>query len=224
MTQAVTSCHHPRSNTSAPHSFQRGEAKLDNRPGRIMRHQPMLGSGTSDAQRSPAVCGAPVEARNDPCEEINNIPAILVVVAALLAAQGFDEHARTLTPHVGQYDQMVLPSDVVAEAGPLQRLGRRSTTPPALLREVIDLLGGTAGSKSTAHQREQRPLPEALSDREMRVLRYLPTHLSASEIANELYISLNTAKTHLRHIYTKLGVNSRKDAVEQARLLRLLAP
>jgi LuxR family transcriptional regulator, maltose regulon positive regulatory protein len=58
----------------------------------------------------------------------------------------------------------------------------------------------------------------------MRVLRNLPTHLSASEIANELYISLNTAKTHLRHIYTKLGVNSRKDAVEQARLLRLLAP
>jgi LuxR family maltose regulon positive regulatory protein len=67
-------------------------------------------------------------------------------------------------------------------------------------------------------------LPEALSDREMRILRYLPTHLSASEIAKELYISLNTAKTHLRHIYTKLGVNSRKDAVEQARLLRLLTP
>jgi LuxR family maltose regulon positive regulatory protein len=104
------------------------------------------------------------------------------------------------------------------------RLAGDRTTPGALLSDVIDLLGGTAGSRPTAHQREHNPLPEALSDREMRVLRYLPTHLSASEIANELYISLNTAKTHLRHIYTKLGVNSRKDAVEQARLLQLLAP
>jgi DNA-binding CsgD family transcriptional regulator len=225
MTQAVTSCHHPRNNTSAPHSYHRGVAKLDNRSGRIMRHQPSLGSGTSDAPRAPAGRGAAtMEARNDPREEINNIPAILVVMTALLAAQELDDPVRTLTPHVGQYDQMVLPSNVVAEAGPLLRLGRRSTTPAALLRDAIDLLGGATGSRSTAQQREHNPLPEALSDREMRVLRYLPTHLSASEIANELYISLNTAKTHLRHIYTKLGVNSRKDAVEQARLLRLLAP
>jgi LuxR family maltose regulon positive regulatory protein len=71
---------------------------------------------------------------------------------------------------------------------------------------------------------EHYPLPEALSQREMQILRYLPTHLSASEIANELYISLNTAKTHVRHIYAKLGVNSRKEAVERARLVRLLAP
>ena len=71
---------------------------------------------------------------------------------------------------------------------------------------------------------ERNQLPEALSDREMQILRYLPTHLSASDIANELFISLNTAKTHVRHIYTKLGVNSRKDAVERARLVRLLAP
>jgi ATP/maltotriose-dependent transcriptional regulator MalT len=85
-------------------------------------------------------------------------------------------------------------------------------------------LGRITGSGSTAGRGHHNPLPEALSDREMQVLRYLPTHLSTSDIASELYISLNTAKTHLRHIYTKLGVNSRKDAVEQARLARLLAP
>jgi DNA-binding CsgD family transcriptional regulator len=100
----------------------------------------------------------------------------------------------------------------------------RDLTPEALVSDVVDLLGGTAAGPSRSRRREHNPLPEALSDRELRILRYLPTHLSAPEIANELYISLNTAKTHLRHIYTKLGVNSRKDAVEQARLLRLLAP
>jgi LuxR family maltose regulon positive regulatory protein len=86
------------------------------------------------------------------------------------------------------------------------------------------LLGGVAGDPSTPAREEHDQLPEALSDREMQILRYLPTHLSASDIANELFISLNTAKTHVRHIYTKLGVNSRKDAVERARLVRLLAP
>ena len=39
----------------------------------------------------------------------------------------------------------------------------------------------------------------------MRVLRYLPTNLSAPEIAGELYLSLNTIRTHMRHLYAKLG-------------------
>jgi LuxR family maltose regulon positive regulatory protein len=67
-------------------------------------------------------------------------------------------------------------------------------------------------------------LRDTLSDRETRILRFLPTHLSAPEIANELYVSVNTVKTHLRHVYAKLGVNSRKQAIEQARVLGLLAP
>jgi LuxR family transcriptional regulator, maltose regulon positive regulatory protein len=56
------------------------------------------------------------------------------------------------------------------------------------------------------------------------VLRYLPTHLSAREIAGELSVSTSTVKTHMRNLYTKLGVHSRAQAVESARSLRLLAP
>jgi LuxR family maltose regulon positive regulatory protein len=63
---------------------------------------------------------------------------------------------------------------------------------------------------------------DALSDREKRVLRFLPTHLSTPEIANELYLSVNTVKTHIHHVYVKLGVNSRNDAVQRARHLGLL--
>jgi DNA-binding CsgD family transcriptional regulator len=65
---------------------------------------------------------------------------------------------------------------------------------------------------------------DALTNGETRVLHYLPTNLSAREIADELYLSVNTVKTHQRHLYQKLGARSRTQAVEQARALGLLAP
>jgi LuxR family maltose regulon positive regulatory protein len=54
-------------------------------------------------------------------------------------------------------------------------------------------------------------------------LRYLPTHLTVHEIANELFLSVNTVGTHKRHLFAKLGVHSRHEAVERARSLGLLA-
>ena len=66
-------------------------------------------------------------------------------------------------------------------------------------------------------------LREPLSQAEARVLRYLPTKLSAPEIAYQVYLSVNTVKTHMRHLYDKLGVHRRHEAVEQARALGLLA-
>jgi LuxR family maltose regulon positive regulatory protein len=65
-------------------------------------------------------------------------------------------------------------------------------------------------------------LLEPLSDREQAVLRYLPTLMSNTEIAGELFVSGNTVKTHLKSIYRKLGVARRRDAVERARTLDLL--
>ena len=65
-------------------------------------------------------------------------------------------------------------------------------------------------------------LIEALSQRERAVLRYLPTMLTFVEIGSELYISVNTTKSHVRNIYRKLGVVGRRDAVRRARQLQLL--
>jgi LuxR family transcriptional regulator, maltose regulon positive regulatory protein len=67
-------------------------------------------------------------------------------------------------------------------------------------------------------------LHDDLSQSELRVLRYLPSNLSAPEIADELSISTSTVKTHLRHIYDKLDVHRRTEAVERARQLGLLGP
>jgi LuxR family maltose regulon positive regulatory protein len=54
-------------------------------------------------------------------------------------------------------------------------------------------------------------------------LRFLPTNLSAPEIAGQLSVSVNTVRTHMRHLYEKLDAHSRTEAVEQARTLGLLA-
>jgi LuxR family maltose regulon positive regulatory protein len=67
-----------------------------------------------------------------------------------------------------------------------------------------------------------RELLDPLSDREAIVLGYLPTMLSNQEIAGELFVSVNTVKTHLKSIYRKLGVSSRREAVCLARELRLV--
>ena len=63
---------------------------------------------------------------------------------------------------------------------------------------------------------------EQLSDRELEVLHLIADGLSRQEISEELVLSLNTVKTHVRNIYGKLGVNNQMQAVGKARALGLL--
>jgi LuxR family maltose regulon positive regulatory protein len=103
----------------------------------------------------------------------------------------------------------------------LDRHRRHGTAHASLITEILNVLAGQKpGSPSAGPQRLREPLSHA----EARVLRYLPTKLSAPEIADELYLSVNTVKTHMRHLYDKLGAHRRHEAVEQARALGLLAP
>ena len=60
---------------------------------------------------------------------------------------------------------------------------------------------------------DHRPAHEPLTDRELTVLAMLPTLMSNAEIADELYVSVNTVKAHLKSLYRKLGVSSRREAV-----------
>jgi LuxR family transcriptional regulator, maltose regulon positive regulatory protein len=63
---------------------------------------------------------------------------------------------------------------------------------------------------------------EPLTERELEVLRHVSGMLSSAEVASEMYISINTVKTHLRNIYRKLAATHRGDAVRRARQLELI--
>ena len=95
-------------------------------------------------------------------------------------------------------------------------LERHLTLPTAWGRLAAELLASLAGADPAA------ALAEPLSDRERDVLRLLPTLLRTPDIAGELFVSVNTVKTHVKSIYRKLDVSSRRDAVARGRELRLI--
>jgi LuxR family maltose regulon positive regulatory protein len=68
----------------------------------------------------------------------------------------------------------------------------------------------------------QTAVVEPLTKMEIRVLTRLADHLSYREIASDLYVSVNTVKTHISHVYYKLGVSSRSSAISRAATLGLL--
>jgi len=104
--------------------------------------------------------------------------------------------------------------------GLLQRHARQRTAHAALIADILSLLAGRRPAPPPAGP----PPLEPLSGSELRVLRYLPTNLSGPEIAGELYVSHNTVRTHITHLYGKLGTHTRAEAVARARALGLLAP
>ena len=67
-----------------------------------------------------------------------------------------------------------------------------------------------------------QPLVDSLSERELDVLRLLDSDLAGPAIARELSVSVNTVRTHTRHIYAKLGATTRREAVREAARLGLL--
>jgi LuxR family maltose regulon positive regulatory protein len=83
--------------------------------------------------------------------------------------------------------------------------------------ELLRNLDGADGSRVLPAE-----LMEPLSAREGEVLRFLPTMMSNADIASELFVSVNTVKTHVKSIYRKLDVTRRQDAVRRARQLQLL--
>lgn len=103
----------------------------------------------------------------------------------------------------------------------IERHARHRTSHASLIVEILGLLDGRKPEPAPGAPTHLR---EPLTDSETRVLRYLPTNLPGPEIAGELSLSVNTVRTHMRHLYEKLGAHSRVEAVEQARALGLLAP
>ena len=115
----------------------------------------------------------------------------------------------------------------VDEGGAMADLLREAAAQGIALEYVNKLLAafevaehGALGQPGPPPQ--ARASTETLSERELEVLRLLNTSLSSTEMADELVVSVNTVRTHVRSIYSKLGVHSRYKAVARARELNLI--
>ena len=171
--------------------------------------------------------------RGDPLSALRRVEPLLVPAAAvhptlrlhsrLIAALASQATGRP-TVASDHLERALELASVEACRQPFARAGlalqplleRHLTLPTAWGPLASELLGSIPGAGAAA------TLTEPLSDREREVLRLLPTLLRTPEIAGELFVSINTVKTHVKSIYRKLGVSSRRDAVARGRELRLI--
>jgi LuxR family maltose regulon positive regulatory protein len=153
---------------------------------------------------------------------------LVLIRSLLLAARAhylLDEESeaqRSVERALGlaEADELIVPFLWVDSAELLERHPRHQTSHAAFLAAIMDLLSGRSFDRGVS---SPPSADVALSDTELRVLRFLPTNLTAAEIASEIYVSVNTVKTHMRNIYTKLDAHSRGEAVEYARASGLLS-
>jgi LuxR family transcriptional regulator, maltose regulon positive regulatory protein len=167
---------------------------------------------------------APISAGDSPIDNARwEIQALLLKASAedALGDTGASSRALERALEVAEPEGLLLPFLLHPMADLLERHSRLRSTHASLISEILNLLSGRTPS---ARVEDAEPLQEPLSESELRVLRYLPTNLRAPEIAAELFVSLNTIRTHMRNVYAKLGVHSRADAVKRARELGLLSP
>jgi LuxR family transcriptional regulator, maltose regulon positive regulatory protein len=167
---------------------------------------------------------APIVAGAAPIREARwEIQALLLEARAddALGDAGASSRALERALELAEPDGLLLPFLLHPVPELLERHRRLRTSHAGLISEILGLLSGHAPAPRSG---DAEPLQEALSESELRVLRYLPTNLTSPEIAAELFVSLNTIRTHLRNVYAKLGVHSRADAVKRARELGLLSP
>lgn len=157
------------------------------------------------------------------------IPDVWMVEAFLLEAIARDalgaadsaEHALERALDLAEPDGLLLPFLRHSVARLLELHCRHRTTHASLIAQILSVASGTKPASALG---QPHLLHEPLTESELRVLRYLPTNLSRPEIAAELFLSVHTVKTHIQHLYAKVGAHSRAEAVERARFLGLLAP
>jgi LuxR family maltose regulon positive regulatory protein len=109
----------------------------------------------------------------------------------------------------------------IEEGESMARLLRRALTEGTELEYASRLLAAFDESPQAASPAAQA-LVEPLTERELEVLRLIAGGLSNREIARELVVAVSTVKTHINHIYGKLDVKNRTQAVARARTLGLL--
>ncbi|MFF9405477.1 LuxR C-terminal-related transcriptional regulator [Streptomyces anandii] len=151
-------------------------------------------------------------------------------LATQAVAEARRERLRRPVLEAGPWLRRLLGADPLAGTyGAYGAYGHRSAAPraPGATHQpaTTHLPLGTRQPAATRPPVAEQPAPlvvEELSGREQDVLQRLAQMMSTEEIAADLFVSVNTVKTHLKSVYRKLGVNRRGEAVRRARDLGLL--
>lgn len=154
----------------------------------------------------------------EPADALARVEAALVLLDVARRRRTRTEEHLLLALRLAAPDQLVRPFLTTADPATAD-LVRRLVAPrhDALARLVRERLGPAAPGAP-----EAAPLLEPLTERELAILAMLPTMGSNTEIGADLFVSVNTVKAHLKALYRKLGVGSRRDAVRRGRELGLL--
>jgi LuxR family maltose regulon positive regulatory protein len=154
--------------------------------------------------------------------------AALTFLADALARAQPEGYVRTFVdkgpPMAALLHRVASPGTAAGPSGQLSLAGRVDPAGQAYVAKLLAAFDALPQER----RRSELPLPpgqapiEPLSERERQVLRLVAAGLSNREIAEELYLSVNTVKTHLKRMYGKLGVGSRTAAATQAQDLHLL--
>jgi LuxR family maltose regulon positive regulatory protein len=140
------------------------------------------------------------------------------VVLGLLRARAVADHEESTKHAIAAVELATvngLLQTVASEGADAVELVERSAW--RVSPQWLDRLRRAAAEGAGRSQEGRADLVESLTERERDVLRFLASRLTVREIADELYLSVNTLKFHLKAIYRKLGVNSRAEAAEAAR-------
>ena len=188
-----------------------------------------------DASALPAASGllARLRVAADAGDRMGSLVEILVLQALVCQLQGdtsaaLEPLARALEAAEPQgYMRLFL--DEGPPIADLLRAAAQEGISESYVEQLLSAYGEAApdlevGGGSAMPPAGARPLSlvEPLSERELEVLRLLGTEMSGPEIADALYVSLNTLRTHTKNIYGKLGANSRRSALRRAEELGLL--
>ncbi len=145
--------------------------------------------------------------------------ATRILAAWLASVEGFaDEAERNLAEAVATASAHGL-VEVFVRGGPARPPAVRRPLRPARPTFTNAVVARARAATAPVPGRE---LADPLTDREVEILSYLPSRLTNTELAEQCFVSVNTIKTHMAHIYRKLDAANRNEAIARAREIGLL--
>jgi LuxR family maltose regulon positive regulatory protein len=167
---------------------------------------------------------APMLAADSQLPDPARLQALLLDARLSYAADDAAHGRRSLESalRIAEREQLGLP--LAMERGWLGPVLRRDPELADAHRGLLTLALGRQQLPAPVNAGDQAPIlvVEPLTERELEVLVHVSDMLNTAEVADEMYISVNTVKTHLRNIYRKLATSHRNEAVRRARQLELI--